>query len=222
MGCNGALASVCEALGSVPPFQTQGRKKPSGYAAHICSNQVLVNPTTSTEVLPRSREAGRNIGEERGRVEHTSMNKQGTIWAFWPLPSVVPGVVPVGARQRTDRHWGDTSGDSNEKDLTLLLPVMWCALPCSCQGQRWEWGWLREGKRPWQQKVRTPRAALGKERGADGRSLWAWGASMALYVLWVCNIPADTGAENMRWRHRKKSTRGAEASVMRQIPGLIS
>lgn len=48
MGCNGALASVCEALGSVPPFQTQGRKKPSGYAAHICSNQVLVNPTTST------------------------------------------------------------------------------------------------------------------------------------------------------------------------------
>lgn len=82
---------------------------------------------------------------------------------------------------------------------------------------------MRERKRAWPQKVESRRATLKKERGADSRSL---PAAMVFPLLWVSSEFAtflvDIGAENVRRGHYEKSTRGAEASVMRHIPGLIT
>lgn len=99
---------------------------------------------------------------------------------------------------------------------------MWCA--SKIPPARWSNSRARisrEGKEAWQQEVETQGAILRKEDGgwgAAGVSGQPWEFPFSEFATFFVAI----GAANMRRRNCKMSTSGAEASVRRQIPHLIS
>lgn len=116
-------------------------------------------------------------------------------------------------------------GTAPSRTLGLLVPMMWCAskIPpawwSNSRARIPEQRSRREGKEAWEQEVETQGAVLTKEGGTQGRSL---GQPREFPLSEFATFFVATGAKSMRWRNCKMSTRRAEASVRRHIPGLIS